>query len=340
MIKFGVVGIQHPHATAIVAELLAAGAHCTGYVTQAPGPEFDSFQRRFPNLPGVDDPRRLIEDSSTTLIVSADVPDQRAGIATIAMRAGKDVIVAKPGCTSLDQLRDIRKTVRETGRRWIVVFSERLHVRAAVRAEQLLRSGAIGDVVQTIGLGPHRLTPSARPAWFFDPARAGGILADLASHQIDQFLAFTGSASAEIVSSTVANYGMPDHPGFETFGEVLLRSAHAHGYARVDWHTPDGLPTWGDGRMIILGTAGCIELRKYIDIAGRPGGDHLFLVDHHGTRHLDCSDVRLPFYPAVLQDLLHRTETAMGQEHTLITSELAVTANERAVRAGNLEQRS
>ena len=58
---------------------------------------------------------------------------------------------------------------------------------------------------------------------------------------------------------------------------------------RVDWFTPDGLPTWGDGRLTILGTEGTIELRKYVDIAGRPGGDHLFLVDKKGVRHIDCS---------------------------------------------------
>jgi predicted dehydrogenase len=332
VITFGVVGIEHPHAMNLVAGLRDAGARCAGFHTATPNPVFDRCRQRFPDVPVVDDPRRLLEDPDVALIVSADVPDRRAAVAVGAMRAGKDVLVAKPGCTTSAQLAEIRAVAARTGRRWVVAFSERLHVRAAVRAGELVHAGAIGTVVQTIGLGPHQLKLPTRPAWFLDPARNGSILTDLASHQIDQFLFYTGSADAEIVASTVANHAMPEHPAFEDFGEVLLRSARAHGYLRVDWYSPDGLPTWGDGRLTILGTAGYIELRKYVDIAGRPGGDHLFIVDGRDTRHVDCADVRLPFYPDLLRDLVARTETAIGQEHTFTATGLAIEAAERARR--------
>jgi predicted dehydrogenase len=107
--------------------------------------------------------------------------------------------------------------------------------------------------------------------------------------QIDQFLWFTGTEQADVVSSIVANYSHPDSPKMQDFGEVMLRSDGAHGYVRVDWYTPRGLPTWGDGRLVILGTEGYIELRKYVDVAGRPGRDHLFVVDDAGTEYIDCS---------------------------------------------------
>lgn len=334
MIAFGVHGIEHPHAMNLIAGLVGAGARCVGLHTARPGPVFEQCRQRFPDVPVVDDPRRLVEDPDVALIVSADVPSERAAIAVAAMRAGKDVLVAKPGCTTLDQLADIRAAAAETGRKWVVAFSERLHVRAAVRAGELVRAGAIGPVIQTIGLGPHQLKAPTRPDWFFDVARNGDILTDLASHQIDQFLFYTGSAGAEIVASTVANHAMPGRPTFQDFGEVLLRSATAHGYIRVDWRSPAGLPTWGDGRLTILGADGYIELRKYVDIAGRPGGDHLFLVDGTETRHVNCDDVRLPFYPDLLGDLADRTETAIGQEHTFTTTRLAIEAGVRAHRTG------
>ena len=169
--------------------------------------------------------------------------------------------------------------------------------------------------MQTLGLGPHREGDRAhlaggagRPDWFYDRDRTGGILTDIASHQIDQFLWFTGAETAEVVSSTVANYTHPDSPKMQDFGEVTLRSENAHGYVRVDWYTPQGLPTWGDGRLVILGTEGYIELRKYVDIAGRPGRDHLFVVDGAGTEYVDCSDVELRYYPDLVprRDQPHR----------------------------------
>ncbi|MBN1173321.1 MAG: Gfo/Idh/MocA family oxidoreductase [Micromonosporaceae bacterium] len=336
MITFGVVGIEHPHAMNMMAGLLAAGARCAGYGTDTPGPLFEQCGKRFPDLPAVDDPRRLIENPAVDLIVSADIPSQRAEIAIAAMRAGKDVLLAKPGCTTLDQLSEIRRTVEETGRHWVVAFSERVHVRSAVKAGELIQAGAIGEVIQTIGLGPHRLKPETRAAWFYDLERNGHILTDLASHQVDQFLYYTGSTSAEVVASTVGNYTLPSRPEFEDFGEMLLRSPRGHGYIRVDWCTPDGLPTWGDGRLTILGTRGYLELRKYVDLAGRPGTDHLFLVDGHETRYIDCSAVRLPFYPDLIGDIQNRTQVAMVQEHSFTATELAILADLRAVRVGHL----
>lgn len=320
----------------MIAGLTEAGAHCVGYGTDDPGPLLAQCGKRFPDLTLVDEPRRLIEDPTIDLIVTADVPSLRAEIAVAAMRAGKDVLVAKPGCTTLEQLAEIRTTVAETGQNWVVVFSERVHVRAAVRAGELIKAGAIGTVIQTIGLGPHRLKPETRSEWFYDMDRNSHILTDLASHQVDQFLYYTGSTTAEVVASTVGNYTLPDRPQFEDFGEVLLRSPQGHGYIRVDWCTPAGLPTWGDGRLTVLGTEGYIELRKYVDIAGRPGTDHLFLVDGADTRYLDCSQVRLPFYPDLVSDIEQRTQTAMSQEHSFTATEVAIRADLQAKRVGNL----
>jgi len=252
------------------------------------------------------------------------------------MQHGKDYMSDKPGFTTLDQLAEARRVQAETGRIYSICFSERFEVGAAVRAGELVQAGAIGKVVQTAGLGPHRVHPPERPAWFYERAKYGGILTDIASHQVDQFLFFTGSTSAEVAAAQVANYSHPEHPEFEDFGELLLRGDGGTGYIRVDWFTPQGLGVWGDGRTTILGTEGYIELRKYIDIGGKPGGDHLFLVDGKGIRYIDCSQVERPYGRLLSADILHRTETAMPQAHCFRVSELALTAEAQAARLGHL----
>ena len=100
----------------------------------------------------------------------------------------------------------------------------------------------------------------------------------------------------------------------------------------LDWFTPDGLSTWGDGRLTILGTDGFIEIRKYVDIGGRTGGDHLFLVDQKDTRYVDCKDVDLLFGPRFVSDVVNRTETAMPQAHCFLATELVLKAQKQAQR--------
>jgi predicted dehydrogenase len=213
------------------------------------------------------------------------------------------------------------------------MYSERLENRATVKAGELVAAGAIGDVIQTVGLGPHRVHPPNRPEWFWDPARYGGILCDIASHQFDQFLFFTSSKRAEVVSSQVGNFAHPERPKFEDFGDATVRGDGGTGYVRVDWFTPAGLPVWGDGRLTILGTKGYIELRKYLDIGGRDGGNHLFMADDKGVRYVDCRDVDLPYGRQLVDDVLNRTETAMSQAHCFLATELALKAQKNATQA-------
>ena len=331
-LRFAAIGLDHRHIYHQVGRLLELGAVCKGYHGRDGAVPLAGFVERFPDLKRVADPRALLEDPEVQLIVTAGIPGERAGIAIEAMRHGKDVMVDKPGVISEAQLDAVKRTQAETGKTWSVNFSERFEVRAMTRAAELVQAGALGRVVQTIGLGPHRLNRHLRPAWFFDPRQGGGILADIGSHQIDQFLHFTGSSDALIVTSAVANHANPENPEFEDFGEVLLRSDHASGYIRVDWYTPDGLPTWGDGRCTILGTKGYIELRKYVDVAGRPGTDHLFLVTDQDTRYLDCRDAPLPYYERLVADVFERTETAMSQAHCFKVCELALAAQAKATR--------
>lgn len=334
MTQFAAVGLDHRHIYYHVAGLLEAGATCVGYCPQTSDPlVLAGFRERFPDLPAIDR-LQVLEDPDVEVVCCAAIPRDRAGIAVEFLRAGKDVVVDKPGVTTVADLAKLEQAVTETGRIFSICFSERFMVPAAELASKLVADGTVGRVIQTVGLGPHRFNRAIRPSWFFDPAALGGILVDIASHQIDQFLFFTGSADADIVASTVANFGTPDMPSFEDFGEILLSSETARGYVRVDWFTPNGLPTWGDGRLVILGTEGTIELRKYVDLAGRSGTDHVFVADRTGTRHIDASGEPLSYFRRFLADVRDRTETAGAQAHTFTVSRLAIEAQARAQRVG------
>ncbi|MBO6637726.1 MAG: Gfo/Idh/MocA family oxidoreductase [Roseitalea sp.] len=335
----GVIGIDHRHIYGQLQGMLDVGATCKGWWTEGDPQPVEGFVKRFPDVPRVADRRTLLDDPEIDLILLADIPVHRADRAIEAMEAGKDVMTDKPGCTTLDQLDAIKRTVAETGRIWSIDFSERFEVPANQKAAALVAEGAIGQVVQTVGLGPHRLNRHLRPGWFFDEAAYGGILCDIASHQIDQFLFFTGSDDAEIVASSVGNFGNPDDPGLQDFGEVLLRSDKGQGYVRVDWYTPDALPTWGDGRLTILGTKGTIEMRKYVDICGRDGTDHVFLVNGERCDYFDASGEELTYFERFAADVRDRTETAMTQAHCFKVMELALKAQAQAARLGHLRGR-
>ena len=328
--KFAAIGIDHRHIFGMAANLMAEGAEFGGWWTEGEPEPLEGFVKRFPDVPRVDHWQALLDDPSIDLIVISCVPRDRAAHAIAAMAAGKDVMTDKPGCTTMAQLDAIMAMQAKTGRIWSVDFSERFEVPAVTRAAELVAQGAIGRVVQTVGLGPHRLNRATRPDWFFDRAAYGGILTDIASHQIDQFLFFTGAKDAQITVASVANIAHPDDPGLQDFGEIALSAPEGRGYIRVDWFTPDALPTWGDGRLTILGTEGYIELRKYVDVGGRPGTDHLVLVNGDRCEMIDASDAGLPYFARIIADIRDRTETAMPQEHAFTVMRLALQAQAMA----------
>ncbi|MCE1198963.1 MAG: Gfo/Idh/MocA family oxidoreductase [Marinilabiliales bacterium] len=328
-IKFAVIGINHSHIYGIVDAVKdGGGVLCAVYSAE---PELlPMFRKKYPEAKVVQSEKEILEDNTIQLVASAGIPIDRAPLGIRVMKAGKDYVTDKPGIITFKQFEEVKKVQKATGRIYSILYSERLRNQASVQAGNLIKAGAIGRVIQTIGLGPHRMNPSSRPPWFFDPEKAGGILTDIGSHQCDQFLFFTNSQKATVNFSQIANFNTSNYPAYQDFGDMSLRSDHATGYIRIDWFTPQGLATWGDGRTFILGTDGYIELRKFIDIAGRPKENHLFLVNQKETQYYDCNNVYMPYGEQLVSDILHRTETAMTQEHCFHATELALTAQKKA----------
>lgn len=327
-VHFGVVGLEHPHVLAQVALLEAAGGVLAGWVPGPGGPGdlsegFARLRPDAPRFPALDD---LLGAPEVTLLVGAPAPAERAEIALRALRAGKDVLVDKPGAIRLSEVERLREAVRATGRRWWVFFSEHVASPATLRAEQMVREGALGELVHAIALGPHRIGAAPRPAWFHDRDRSGGILGDLASHAMEQVLALFGDAPAEVAWARTANHAHPEHPAFDDLGEAALRVGGGSAYVRVDWLTPDGLPTWGDVRLLLTGSEATLEVRKTLDPGGAPGSDHLILVDRTGVHRLAAADAPVRFGQALLRDVATGSSGALPVERCLRATELALRA--------------
>lgn len=329
----GVIGLDHGHIYGMCNGLVEAGATVT-HVWDPDRNKIAAFIKAFPAVKVETSGAAIYDNPKIDLVATAAIPSDRSSIATKALMAGKHVFSDKPAMTNFGQLEAVRSAVELSGKRFGIYFSERLHVEAAGYADNLIAEGSIGKVVQTIILGPHRLSKPTRPDWFFRKEKFGGILTDIGSHQIDQILHFGNARHARVLGSKVANYNNPDFPEFEDFGDAtLLCDNGSTGYFRVDWFTPDGLKAWGDGRTIILGTGGFIELRKYVDLARSDMPNTVYMANGKGEFSFDANNtVGFPFFGRFIRDCLDHTELAISQDYTLHVMELALTAQKLAAR--------
>ncbi len=330
---FASMALEHGHIYGMCNGLIEAGASLKWVYD--PNPEkVKAFCQNYPGVRMASSEQEVLEDHEVKLIAAAAVPSERAELGMRVMDHGKDYFTDKTPFTTLDQLSRTRAKTATTGMKYAVYYSERLHVESAVYAGQLIQEGMIGRVVQVIGLGPHRLNATSRPNWFFQKEKYGGILCDIGSHQIEQFLYYANCKDAKVVCSNAANYNNPEYPELEDFGDAtLIGDNGATNYFRVDWLTPDGLGTWGDGRTFILGTQGYIELRKYIDIARNSDGDHVYIVNQQGEQHIAVGGkIGFPYFGQLILDCLNRSENAMTQEHAFKAAELCLVAQQQANR--------
>src|SRR6201997_3481187 len=329
--KFAAVALDHGHIYGQCNGLGEAGGELKWVFDPDPA-KVEAFRKKFPQAGPARSLDEVLADPDIRLIAAAAVPSERGPLGVQVMRAGKHYFTDKTPFTQLAQFAEAKQVAAETGKKYMVYYSERLHVECAVFAGNLVEQGAIGRVVQVLGLGPHRLNAESRPAWFFEKAKYGGILCDIGSHQIEQFLFYSGASDATVTSARVANYANKDYPELEDFGDAsLVADNGATSYFRGDWLTPGGLRTWGAGRAVILGTKGYIEMRKYIDVSREADGNHLFLVNGETEQHFSLTGkVGFPFFGRLILDCLNGTETAMTQQHAFKAAELCLKAQAAA----------
>ena len=333
---FSVIGLDHGHVFAMTNGLLEAGATLR-QVYDPDEKKVDAFLSRYPQGQRAQSEEEILH-SEADLIVSAIRPDLRGALAVRSMLAGKNVFVDKPGFLSMDDLDRIREVRGSTGKKYYIYFGERVHVEGAVCAEELIRSGAVGRVLNVTNLAPHRLNPSSRPGWFWDCDKNGTILIDIGSHQIEQFLTYSGSKTARITCASMKNFSNPEHPGFFDYGDCMLEGdSGASCYFKVDWFTPDGMGAWGDGRTFVTGTKGCIEIRKYIDVARSTDADHVYFTDADGEHFIEAhGKYGFPYFGNIILDCINNTDCAIEPEKTLEAMRLAIEASEKALKGGTL----
>ena len=324
---FSVAYLDHGHINGQTNGLLQAGATLK-YVYDSDEKRLAAFCEKFPQAIIADSFEQILADHDTQLVAAAAIPNLRADIGIKVMQAGKDYFTDKSPFTTLEQLSKVKAVVAETGQKYAVYYAERLHNEAAWQAGELIKQGAIGRVLQVINLAPHRLAKTTRPAWFFDKQQYGGILTDIGSHQVEQFLTYSGASNATINFARATNLNNPDKPGLEDFGEISMTGNNgASFYTRVDWFTPEGQATWGDGRTFIIGTEGNIELRKYNDVARQAPASKIFITNGEKEQEIDCyGNSAFPYFGQLILDVINRTDNAMSQAHVFKAAELSMQA--------------
>jgi predicted dehydrogenase len=331
---FSAIGLDHGHIYGQCNGLIEAGGVLKSVYDPDPA-KMDNFCKTYSGVKRAASEDEIFCDKEVLLVAGAAVTSERCALGLRVMSAGKDYFTDKAPLTTLEQLEAAKAKVKETGKKYMVYYSERIHVESAVFAGQLIEQGAIGRVIQVLGLGPHRLSASSRPEWFFKKEKYGGILCDIGSHQIEQFLFYAGVKDAEVVRSQIANYNHPQYPKLDDFGDAVLVGDNGAAYCfRVDWDTPDGLQMWGARRSFILGTEGYIEQRKYMQLGeNKSHGGHLYLANNKEETYYDVEGkVGYPFFGQLILDCLNRTENAMTQEHAFKAAELCVKAQMKAVK--------
>jgi predicted dehydrogenase len=330
---FAVVGLDHGHIFAMTNGLLEAGATLVWVYDDDPQ-KVSEFVRRYPQAKPAPCIDQILADADIRLVASAVKPCDRCALGLQVLEHQKHYFCDKPGMLTLQEIALAKEACARTNFRYFVYFGERVHVEGALYAQQLIEEGKLGKVLSVTILAPHRLNKPSRPLWFFNPEENGGILVDIGSHQIEQFLTYAGAKDAHVLESCVANYHTPDHPQFSDYGHcTLLADNHAVCHFRVDWFTPDGLGAWGDGRVFIVGTKATIEIRKYLDVARSTEGDQVYLVDETGEHHIAAyGTIGYPFFGKLILDCLHHREDAISQEHTFLAMRLAIEAQNQALK--------
>jgi predicted dehydrogenase len=332
--RFAVIGLSHVHIVAMTHALLnVPGVSCGGFAPEET-PIAKGFAGLYRDLPHRSRDE-LLGDPSIDLILCADVYGHRASVLLAALEAGKHVFVDKPAVTTLDELEAVERAVKVSGKLVFVYFGERLGNPLCVKARQLLSEGRIGRPVNFIGLGPHKLSIEHRPPWMFDPRLYGGILNDIAVHQVELFCWLTRQ---KIVGfrSRVGNFATPQYPAFEDFGDVSFEGdGGTAGYARVDWLSPDALPTWGDIRQFLVGTEGTMEIRSTINLGSQDPKPVLLLTTRSGApEQIGVSDVDTAWAPQLVADIRDGVNRLTPHEETFAALRTVLLMQQRAERIG------
>lgn len=331
---FAAIGLAHGHIYGMCNGLVRAGATLK-YVYDSDPTLVERFLKTFPDVTVATSEETILADAAVQLVASADIPARRAPLGVRVMQSGKDFFCDKAPLTTFEQLDAVQTAVAATGRKFITYFGESVDSESMTFLYDRIARGMLGRVLNVIISAPHVLNAPSRPDWFFKREDTGGVLIDIGSHQVHQFLKLTENRTATVTAARVSNLRYPQYPGFDETGDILLTGENgATGLLHISWDFPLGLGTWGDPRIIIEAEKGYVEVRKNVNIGVDKTGEHIFLVTEEGTFHDSVQGkIGSNIFHRVLNDVVHRTDTAVSAKETLTTMALCLQAQAQALEA-------
>jgi predicted dehydrogenase len=155
-----------------------------------------TLARTVPGCRPLTDYRSALADPAVDAVIVSTLNASLAPIGLDAVRAGKHVLIEKPGALYAAQLEDIAAAARATGVRVRIGYNHRYHP-AFRKARELLESGALGPLMFVRGRYGHGGRKGYDREWRADPRLSGGgELIDQGVHLIDLAGWFLGRFSA------------------------------------------------------------------------------------------------------------------------------------------------
>ena len=323
MPRIAIIGAAHPHVDYVLDELTRADRtefELVG-VQDADRAVAEHHAARF-GVPAFDRAEDLLAEGADIAVI-AGVYGARGSDVVAALRAGAHVLADKPLCTTLADLDRIEAAAAETGRT-VTLLLEKRGYPETLAALDVVRAGELGDIVGVTSSGPHKLNRAQRPDWFFDPARYGGILADLAVHDLDAALLFAPADEGVVRGDVSAP--LDGAETFARYGTATFTTPATVVSAEVSWLTPSASDVHGDYRLRLVGTRGTAEIfwaRGRVELT----------TDDRPTRTLDLPAGRRPAEEALDAFAAGRTPE-VGTSDSLAATRLALLAQRSAEQEG------
>jgi len=109
---------------------------------------------------------------------------------------------------------------------------------------------------------------------------------------------------------------------------------------RVDWFTPDALPTWGDIRQLLVGTEGTLEIRSTISMGSADAKPALFLTTRSSPpEQVDAEDVDTAWAPQLVADIREGVNRLMPHVETFPALHAVLEMQREAERIGPQDPR-
>jgi predicted dehydrogenase len=246
-------------------------------------------------LPRYVDYVEMLDSEDLRAVVLVNARQQRAQVAAKCLRRGIHVLADKPLCMHLSDVAKLRKATAREDATLFLYLTERYNP-PVYTLLNLVEQDVLGQVASFTSFRPHKLMKDSRPSWFWNRDTNGGVLVDLAIHDVDIFRKLTGARIEEIYAIQ-ANVSTKKYPAFEDIGHMMLKTANGVvGLFRADWLTPAGENIHGDCRYFVVGDKGWAEVHTSGGLAEKGAGNVRIVTDVSGPSHVSLMEPKTTIF--------------------------------------------